>query len=102
VNLTSPAEPLWVALDSGHCDSHRWGDETVVYVLATGETHALGPGHSAVLDLLLESPGSARAARQWLALLADDGERQDAADLAAIRSALIDLHRIGVVERRPT
>ncbi len=100
MNAAPPAEPLWVALDSRFYDSRRWGDDVVVYVLATGETHALGPAHSATLDLLLEDTAHPREAAQWLARMADDGEGQDAADLAAIRAALADLHRIGVIERR--
>jgi PqqD family protein of HPr-rel-A system len=101
VNSGWSTEPLWSALDSSHYDSRLWGDDRVVYVLATGETHALGPAPSATLALLLENPGKAHAAADWLALMADDGEGLAADDLAAISSALADLHRIGVVLRRP-
>ena len=101
------AEPRWRVVDTGGFDSRQWGDDIVLYVAATGETHALAPAHSATLALLLEQPGPPRTAAEWLALMPGDIEpdaspaQQDDADLNAIDQALADLHRIGVVERLP-
>jgi hypothetical protein len=59
------------------------------------------------LALLLEHPGERHTAAQWLALMTDDGEpvvqvaQQDPADRMALDNALIELHRMGVVERSP-
>jgi hypothetical protein len=100
-------EPLWAAADALGFDSRQWDDDIVIYVVATGETHALAPAHSATLTLLLAHPGALRTAAQWLSLMDDEAEsgadavQRDEAELTAVQGALADLHRIGVVERLP-
>jgi hypothetical protein len=98
-------EPLWAAATTRGFDSRQWGDDIVLYVVATGETHALAPAHSATLSLLLANPGTPRRAAEWLGLMLDEGESGAAkappepAELAALYGALADLQHIGVVER---
>ncbi len=102
------ADFRWAVVDSSHFDHRQWGDELVLYVVATGETHALGVAHSASMALLMEHPGMARTAAQWLALMTDEDPSevnqplpQDSADLVVLDGALADLRRLGVVERLP-
>ncbi len=103
----TPTEPVWRVVDAAGFDSRQWGDDIVLYVAATGETHALGSANSSTLALLLEHAGMAHTARQWLHLMTDEpgfdstNEQQDQADLIAIQDALNDLHRIGVVLKEP-
>jgi hypothetical protein len=105
VNREVLPEPLWAAAAACGFDSRQWGDDIVLYVVATGETHALAPAHSATLGLLLAHPGAPRTAAQWLNLMVDEGESggdqapPEPAELAAVYGALADLQQIGVVER---
>jgi hypothetical protein len=107
VNVEVLPEPLWAAVDPRRFDSRQWGDDIVLFVVATGETHALAPAHSATFALLLAHPDGPRSAAQWLSLLVDDddpGARAappDAAELVAVQGALADLQQLGVVERLP-
>jgi hypothetical protein len=100
-------EPLWAAADARCFDSRQWADDIVLYVVATGETHALAPAHSATLALLLAHPDAPRTADQWLRLMAEEGESGadlaplDPAEQVAVQGALADLHHLGVVQRLP-
>jgi hypothetical protein len=107
VNLAAQAEPRWCASDASCFDRRSWDDDIVVYVLATGETHALAAAHSATFSLLLEHAGQPRTAADWLALMVEeapsgDGSQPDLAERWALDQALADLHRIGVVDRLAT
>lgn len=101
------SEPAWGVAQASAFDSRQWGDDIVLYVVATGETHALVPAQSATLALLLEHPGTAVSASRWLHLMSDDSslpgpsDQEDQADLIALQEALNYLHHIGVVERLP-
>lgn len=90
----------------------QWDNDVVLYVLATGETHALGPAHGAALGVMLAHPGGPRTATQWLRVMADDepgadgalsaeSEQAEQAELAVLAGVLADLQRIGVVQRLP-
>jgi hypothetical protein len=111
VTPASGVEPVWGVVDGLAFDSRQWGDDVMLYVMSTGETHALAPAESGTFALLLEHSGSVLPAARWLNLMSDgpvsggavtnassaDG---DLADLSALQEALENLHRIGVVARR--
>jgi len=42
----------WSALENATLYSRTWGDETLVYSEASGDTHLLGPVDATVLDFL--------------------------------------------------
>jgi hypothetical protein len=100
-------EPLWAAAEPRCFDLRQWADDIVLYVVATGETHALAPAHSATLTLMLAHPTAPRTAEQWLRLMVEEGEAGageaplDPAERIAIDGALAELQHIGVVERLP-
>ena len=84
-----------------------WDQEAVVYVHATGATHALSPSASAVLATLLEHPGEWLSCEAWLAALsAGDADEafgpSDAEDLRSLRAVLDELESIGLAVRHPT
>lgn len=95
---------LWCAREDAAFDWREWDDEMVLFVHATGDTHALGPASSAVLATLLEHRGSLRTASAWYALMGG-GERDQAgaversalADVLAFEQLLTGLEGIGVV-----
>ncbi len=109
MSLAAQAAPRWRVADATCFDSRQWDEEVVLYVLATGETHALAPAQSATLSLLQEHPDLPRTVPDWLALMSGDADSADRppaqqllldeADLQALAQALQDLHSIGVVER---
>jgi hypothetical protein len=107
VETAAASEPAWGVVRPAAFDSRQWGDDIVLYVVATGETHALVPAQSATLALLLEHPGTAVSAPRWLNLMSADSSlpaasvQEDQADLIALQEALNYLHHIGVVERVP-
>jgi hypothetical protein len=76
----------------------------VLFVHATGDTHALGPAASAALATLLEQQGISRTADAWYELLAgeelnmpDVGQGQTSAGVSAFEQLLAGLEGIGVV-----
>lgn len=90
-------------------DWRAWDDEAVVFVHASGDTHALGPAASALLLAMLRDGGPARQAPAWLALITDAAPGEPAtADTAPITDAealafeqvLLGLERIGLVVRQ--
>ncbi len=99
---------LWRAADPGGFEIRQWDGEVVLYVLASGETHALTLTHGAAFLTLLEQPGAGHPAGYWLAAMSagdvppSHWDIQDAADLEVLTGVLADLHAIGVVERWPT
>jgi hypothetical protein len=111
LELTAPEQPAlrWRAADRAAFDMRQWDGEVVLYVLATGETHALPPIHSASFLTLLEQAPSTQPATYWLAAMSAGevpdgspaGGAHDAADLAVLTGVLTELHGIGVVERHP-
>jgi hypothetical protein len=112
LELIAPEQPAlrWRAADRAAFDMRQWDGEVVLYVLASGETHALPPSHSASFLTLLEQAPVAQPAAYWLVALSagevPDGSpagpgAHDDADLAVLTGVLNDLHGIGVVERLP-
>lgn len=95
---------LWRTQAEGRFDWRQWGEDLVIFVLETGETHQLSPASSAVLLTLLEQPGIARPASAWLAAMADGGAdsicTEAEGDLAAMEQALLGLEQLGAVDRR--
>ena len=107
----APGEPLWAA-DSTGFDIREWDDGAVLYVLATAETHAVGPAHGATLGAMLDYPGTSRTASQWLRLMSEvepetdmttveSAESAESAEWRVLSGALADLQAIGVVQRSP-
>ena len=93
---------LWRARPLAVADRRVWGDQTVLYVLASGETHALDEAASAVLGTLTEHPGTAATAEDWLQRLlrssVEDDEPVLQEELAACEAALMLLEKLGVIE----
>jgi PqqD family protein of HPr-rel-A system len=84
-----------------------WDQEAVVYVHATGATHALSPSASAVLATLLEHPGECLSCEAWLAALSagdadEDLGPSDTEDLKSLHVVLDELESIGLAVRRST
>jgi hypothetical protein len=96
---------LWRVAASDAFEIRHWDGDVVLYAMASGETHALSPAHSASLLTLLDQPDLLQPAAFWLAAMsageAPDArpDSQDAADLEVLAKVLTDLHDIGVVER---
>lgn len=98
-----PGGALWQTQAEGRFDWRQWGEDLVIFVLETGETHQLSPSSSAVLLTLLEKPGTARPAQAWLAAMADGGAEPASAesegDLIALEQVLQGLAQLGAVDR---
>ena len=94
---------LWQTQAEGRFDWRRWGEDLVIFVLETGETHHLSPASSAVLLTLLEQQGTARPAQAWLAAMADGGAEpastDSESDLIALERVLQGLEQLGAVDR---
>lgn len=75
----------------------------VVFVHSTGDTHALSPAASAVLATMLDNPGSALSAAEWLEAAAQEepaaAEVADADELHRFEVMLGELEAIGLVQR---
>lgn len=103
--MSSDTAAFWRAADVSTFDTRQWDEDLVLYMLASGETHALAWAHSATFLTLLEQPGTAQTASYWLAAMSAEDEtaaaphKDDATDLQALVKVLADLHSIGVVER---
>ena len=67
----------------------NWGDETVVYLLASGDTHLLSASAGQVLDALSVGPLRSEAIAAMLGLPEDESE---------LRELLGGLIRIGLIE----
>lgn len=97
---------LWSAGPASCFDCRSWNGETVVFVSASGDTHALSVQASLVLAMLLESPEAARSAPAWLDIIfpADDqspADEADGKDDDKLEQLLLGLEKIGVVRRQP-
>ena len=101
--LAPSAATHWRSIQPAAFDSRSWDGETVLYVLATGQTHGLDKTTSAVLATLMEHRGVARPAQGWLELMiaSDGGEHGPgtAEETQAVDDALMVLHRLAVIER---
>ncbi len=86
--------PTWRAAPAGAFDWRDWDGQTVVYVHASADTHALSPPASAVLAAMLEQPQDERTTAQWLERLGLPAD--DEADLDGV---LQSLATTGVVVR---
>jgi PqqD family protein of HPr-rel-A system len=56
----------WRLAPPGAFEWRQWGDEAVVFVHASGDTHALSAEASALLAALRAQPQAERSAAQWL------------------------------------
>jgi hypothetical protein len=105
LNVSSRPAFLWRAAGPAGFEIRQWDGEAVLYGLASGETHALSPVHTACVLTLMEQPAAREPAAYWLAAMSA-GEAagatpdiQDPAELDELTRVLTDLHGIGVVER---
>jgi PqqD family protein of HPr-rel-A system len=87
----------WCPVPLGAFEWRQWDDEAVVYVHATGDTHALGPEASALLTALRARPEECRTAAEWLEPAGLDPASPD--DDAA-EQLLRQLELIGLVRRQ--
>lgn len=83
----------WRGVPPGAYEWRQWDDEAVVFVHATGDTHALSAQASAVLATMRAHPGETRAAAGWLGT--DSAAGGDPSPL------LEGLLAIGLVQRAP-
>jgi len=74
----------------------QWAGEAVVFVHATGDTHALSADASALMSAMLKQDTEPRSAAQWLDVAGYDG----AADHDA-GALMAHLESIGLVQRHP-
>ncbi len=92
----------WRLLAPGCFDHRAWSGEIVVYVHATGETHALDGLASTVLAALIRAPGSqvdADGPLGWLDPDAEAGEVPTPDERAQLQAVFCTLERLGLVER---
>jgi hypothetical protein len=98
---------VWRVVQPSRFDHVQWGDDIVLYVVDTGETHALTAAHGAVFLTLLEQSGTAQPAADWLACMSGDSPPnsasagQEPGDLRRVEDVLTSLERMGLVERLP-
>ncbi len=88
--------PRWCLVPRGAFEWRQWDDEAVVFVHATGDTHALGAEASAMLAALRARPDEARTAAQWLE---SAGFEAAASDDDAAEQLMTQLELIGLVRR---
>ncbi len=96
---------VWRLAPAGAFESRFWDAQAVVYVHATGDTHALSDDASALLSLIMRSEGRSESSQGWLReLLAPEGDADDAADgtvapgdLAGFEQLLDSLSAVGLL-----
>lgn len=86
----------WRLAPPGAFEWRQWDDEAVVFVHASGDTHALNAEASALLAALRADPAAARTAAQWLESAGYDTATPD--DDAA-EQLMAQLEAIGLVRR---
>lgn len=79
------------------CERREWDGEAVVFVHASGDTHALSVEASALLAAMSGQAGPPRAAVQWLALAGFDIEGPDPD--AQADALMAQLGATGLIER---
>jgi DNA-binding response OmpR family regulator len=98
---------VWSSAAAGRFDWRLWGDEIVVYVLATGCTHELSPAASGVLAALLRQPGVALTEGELLSELSapDDFDEEELSpesrDIEAqtLRELLAHMNDMGLIDQ---
>lgn len=88
--------PRWRLAPPGAFEWRQWADEAVVFVHATGDTHALNAEASALLAALRGQPDAERSAAQWLE---SAGYDMAASDDEAAEQLMGHLESIGLVRR---
>lgn len=86
----------WRLAPPGAFEWRQWDDEAVVFVHASGDTHALNAEASVLLGALRADPSAARTAAQWLERAGYDTATPD--DDAA-EQLMAQLEAIGLVRR---
>lgn len=86
----------WRLAQPGAFEWRQWDDEAVVFVHATGDTHALNVEASALLGALRTDADAARTAAQWLE---SAGYDLAAPDDDAAEQLMGHLETIGLVRR---
>jgi hypothetical protein len=110
VPAPADAAALWSLVDAGAFDARIWADGAVVYVAATGETHALTAAAGAVLQRMRECGVRSGSVSDWLlALDPDEGEGEDRAqaepdplpqaDVDLLARVFEGLQRIGLLQQ---
>ncbi len=91
---------MWAAAAQADFEWREWDGEAVVYVHATGDTHALSAEASTVLIAMMERPGETWPTRTWMALVmpgaagADDLAEEEVLEFEHL---LAGLRQVGVV-----
>jgi PqqD family protein of HPr-rel-A system len=84
--LTPPAELHW----------RQWGDESVLYHAASGDTHLIDPAGAQVRRAMQDAP---KTRTELLEGLVGDSDAETAQRLSAyLDSLLANLRRLGVIE----
>jgi hypothetical protein len=102
IPLSESAPVRWSAPAEGRFDCRIWGDDAVVYVLASATTHALSPGASAILATLLEQDlplGSDQLLARMGIADCDDDASDPAADSQVLQQLLVELEGLGIAQR---
>lgn len=88
---------LWRVVGDSALEWQCWGDECVVYFLASGDTHLFSGFGAAALKVLAEGPVDGDALTRQVAAVLD---READAELAdAVEALIVEFARLGVTER---
>ena len=85
-------------MPAGAYDWREWAGEAVVFVHATGDTHALSAQASALVAAMRRHPDEAHTTAGWLVIA---GRAVDAGDSESEDSLMQGLLAIGLVRRSP-
>lgn len=74
----------------------RWEEDSVVYVIGSGETHLLSPAGSYLLERLESGPMPFQALVDEFLSLSDDLDQEEVAEL--LMEIIQSIHKIGLIE----